>query len=285
VSDPTLGPLMRRRLRLLAVVTVALCSLSAGATANAADEFRFHGSGYGHGIGMSQWGAYGLAKQGWSYARILTHFYSGTRVVAPSTVPKHVRVGLASGRSTIHLGARNGPIFLWLDGPGTTPVAKIPGGKTWTVSAAPAVRKYAIRDDTGALVGGVRWGGPARPLFVTYEDTGSRVFVPEADEVWHNGFAYAYGFLEFDLVGCADRCHERLTIRLPFERYLRGLGEMPSSWPGAALRAQAVAARTFAMYKIRRHGIRESCDCHVLDGASDQVYVGWNKESSTDGDR
>jgi SpoIID/LytB domain protein len=192
-------------------------------------------------------------------------------------------VGLTSGRSTIHLGARNGPVRLWLDGPGATLVARIPGGRTWTVSTAPALRKYAIRDQTGALVG--RWGGPARPLFATFADTGARVFVPEADEVWHQGYAYAYGFLEFDLLRCADRCVERLTIDLPFERYLRGMGEMPSSWPAAALRAQAVAARTFATYKIRRYGLRTDCDCHLLDGAGDQVYVGWNKEIGPDGDR
>ena len=153
------------------------------------------------------------------------------------------------------------------------------------MSAAPPLRKYAIRDETGALVGGVRWGGPARPLFATFAGVGARVFVPEADEVWHEGYAYAYGFLEFDLLDCANRCVERLTIELPFEKYLRGIGEMPSSWPAGALRTQAVAARTFATYKIRRYGLRSDCDCHLLDGASDQVYVGWNKESGPDGDR
>jgi SpoIID/LytB domain protein len=276
---------MVRRARVLVTALVVVIALVGGATAQAADSFRFNGSGYGHGIGMSQWGAYGLAKQGWSYRRILTHFYSGTRVIGSSTVPKRLRVGLTAGRSTIHLGARNGPIRLWLDGPGATFVAKIPGGKTWTVSAAPAARRYAIRDASGALVGGTRWGGPTRPLFVTYADTGARVFVAEADEVWHQGYTYAYGFLEFDLLGCADRCVERLTIELPFERYLRGMGEMPSSWPAAALRAQAVAARTFATYKIRRYGLRSDCDCHLLDGAGDQVYVGWSKEIGADGDR
>ena len=79
--------------------------------------------------------------------------------------------------------------------------------------------------------------------------------------------------------GCADRCDERLTIELPFEMYLRGMGEMPSSWPGAALRSQVVAARTFATYKIRQYGLRSDCDCHLADGAGDQVYVGWSKES------
>lgn len=263
---------------------VLVAVLVGGSVVHAADSFRFHGSGYGHGIGMSQWGAYGLAQKGWSYRHILTHFYSRTRVIGSSTVPKKIRVGLTSGRSTIHLTARNGPVRLWLDGPGVTPVATIPGGKTWTVSAAPAFRKYSIRDHNGGLVGGVRWGGPARPLFANHA-AGDRVFVPEADEVWRQGFAYAYGFLEFDLLGCANRCVERLTLELPFERYLRGMGEMPSSWPGQALRAQAVAARTFATYKIRNYGLRSDCDCHVADGASDQVYVGWSKEVGVDGDR
>ncbi|MGH2679199.1 MAG: SpoIID/LytB domain-containing protein [Actinomycetota bacterium] len=276
---------MVRRARVLVTASVVVLALVGGATAQAADSFRFHGSGYGHGIGMSQWGAYGLANKGWSHRQILTHFYSRTRVVASSTLPKKVRVGLTSGRSTIHLGARHGPVRLWLDAPGGSLVAKIPEGKTWTVSAAPALRKYAIRNGAGALVGGVRWGGPARPLFATYAGAGSRVFVPEADEVWHDGYSYAYGFLEFDLVGCANRCVERLTVELPFERYLRGMGEMPSSWPAAALRSQAVAARTFATYKIRRYGLRNDCDCHLLDGASDQVYVGWNKEAGPGGDR
>jgi SpoIID/LytB domain protein len=276
---------MLRRVRLLLTAVVVVAVVVGGSVANAADTFRFHGSGYGHGIGMSQWGAYGLANKGWSYQHILTHFYSGTRVVHSSTLPRKIRVGLTSGRTKIHLGAKDGPVRLWLDGPGTTFVAKIPRGRTWTVSAARTSRTYAIRDQAGVLVGGVRWGGPARPLFATFSGTGARVFVPEADDVWHQGFTYAYGFLEFDLVSCGDRCVERLTIELPFERYLRGLGEMPSSWPAAALRAQAVGARTFATYKIRRYGLRSDCDCHLLDGAGDQVYVGWGKEAGTDGTR
>ena len=276
---------MLRRVRLLVTTIVVVAVVLGGSVANAADAFRFHGSGYCHGIGMSQWGAYGLANKGWSYQRILTHFYSRTTVVHSSTLPKKVRVGLTSGRSKIHLSARNGPVRLWLDRPGGRFVARIPGGQTWTVATAPTLRKYGIRDQTGALVGGVRWGGPARPLFATFSDTGSRVFVPEADDVWHQGFTYAYGFLEFDLLHCANRCAERLTIELPFEMYLRGLGEMPSSWPAAALRAQAVGARTFATYKIRHYGLRGDCDCHLADGAGDQVYVGWNKEAGVDGSR
>lgn len=36
--------------------------------------------GYGHGVGMSQYGANEYAKEGWDYASILTHYYSGTTI-------------------------------------------------------------------------------------------------------------------------------------------------------------------------------------------------------------
>ncbi len=38
----------------------------------------FAGRGYGHGVGLSQWGALEMAKQGKNYREILTHFYPGT---------------------------------------------------------------------------------------------------------------------------------------------------------------------------------------------------------------
>lgn len=38
------------------------------------------GNGFGHGIGMSQWGARGMAEQGHEHDKILTHFYNGTRI-------------------------------------------------------------------------------------------------------------------------------------------------------------------------------------------------------------
>lgn len=41
---------------------------------------RFDGRGWGHGLGMSQWGAYTLAKQGISYQQILGHYYRSTKL-------------------------------------------------------------------------------------------------------------------------------------------------------------------------------------------------------------
>ncbi len=36
--------------------------------------------GNGHGVGMSQWGAYDYALQGWTYSQILAHYYPGTQL-------------------------------------------------------------------------------------------------------------------------------------------------------------------------------------------------------------
>ena len=36
---------------------------------------RMSGRGYGHGVGMSQWGAYGMARQGKTSAEIITHYF------------------------------------------------------------------------------------------------------------------------------------------------------------------------------------------------------------------
>jgi len=44
--------------------------------------FTFTGTGYGHGVGMSQWGAYMLAKKRTDYKAILAHYYPGTQIVA-----------------------------------------------------------------------------------------------------------------------------------------------------------------------------------------------------------
>lgn len=44
------------------------------------DEVIFHGSGSGHGVGMCQWGAKGMAGEGFDYRGILRHYYPGTKV-------------------------------------------------------------------------------------------------------------------------------------------------------------------------------------------------------------
>lgn len=40
-------------------------------------DYTFNGRGYGHGVGMSQWGAYGMAMAGYDYEEILEHYFTG----------------------------------------------------------------------------------------------------------------------------------------------------------------------------------------------------------------
>ena len=42
------------------------------------NRYVFDGRGYGHGVGMSQWGAHGMAQAGRSYRDILAFYYNGT---------------------------------------------------------------------------------------------------------------------------------------------------------------------------------------------------------------
>jgi SpoIID/LytB domain protein len=66
------------------------------------------------------------------------------------------------------------------------------------------------------------------------------------------------------------------SVRLSDE-YLWGISEVPSSWPEAALQAQAIASRTYAMSKAGIY--RTACDCDLYGEISDQSFLGYAKET------
>lgn len=91
-----------------------------------------------------------------------------------------------------------------------------------------------------------------------------------------NGTLYYRGTLEFRTDSNVYMINE-----LPFETYLYGLGEVPSSWPGEALKAQAIAGRTYAAQNWNK---RLSLGYNLRDDTFDQNYVGYSKESENGGD-
>ena len=236
------------------------------------------GGGWGHGIGMSQYGAFGRAQRGDGSEKILEHYYSGSSVTKRDM--SKIRVGLLQTRSTIRLSPRK---FSEDGGLITFKEKGVPGritggrpGATFRVepSATGSIRIYK----NGNLVkkdGRRVFGSPARPIFVRYAKQGSMVHVEDKN------ISYAYGRLEigsYQSSSCSAGFCLRLIVKLSMQKYLYGLGEVPSSWPEAALRSQAIAGRTYAYEKIKRLGQRRfPCDCAVYDSVIDQAYIGDSK--------
>jgi len=66
-----------------------------------------------------------------------------------------------------------------------------------------------------------------------------------------------------------------LTVTLPFEDYLKGIAEVPPSWPRAALEAQAIAARSYALATTGWEGAEgEPLKTPICATTSCQVYRG-----------
>lgn len=87
-----------------------------------------------------------------------------------------------------------------------------------------------------------------------------------------------------------------ISNRLPLERYLLGLAEVPLTWPEEALKAQAVAARTYALYTLARPAAGAAADygfdicasvqCQVYSGADVVVPItGARWRAAVDGTR
>ena len=251
-------------------------------SARAARTVTITGGGWGHGIGMSQYGAYGRALNGKSAADILEHYYSGAEV-GSKKMPK-VRVGLLEGRNGVTLTSSpylggSGDVEWKLPGE-QEPLSSGGSSAHWRVepSSTGGMRLYKNdeqirRDGTGVF------GGPSDPLILLFEPHGSLIDV--ADKTYN----YAFGRLEFGTYG-TDGCESgfclRLVLSIEMQKYLYGLGEVPSSWPGGVLRSQAIAGRTYAYEKWTRSGShRYPCDCTVYDSTLDQAYAGDGKRTGS----
>src|SRR2546423_15513795 len=112
--------MIRKRILFVLTIAAAVAILPASAGQAATRTFNFFGSGFGHGVGMSQWGAYGLAVDGWSHKQILKHYYSGTTGAANPSAPSGIPGRLVDGVRAVHLTALDRPL-------GPTPRFPAPG--------------------------------------------------------------------------------------------------------------------------------------------------------------
>lgn len=86
--------------------------------------------------------------------------------------------------------------------------------------------------------------------------------------------------LELTLAGDGQRLVNELTI----DDYVAGVAEMPSRWHGEALKAQAVAARTYAWHLIEL-GTFDARGADICDTVDCQVFRGVAQEEDEFGDR
>ena len=262
------------RFKVLGVVAAVMVALLPMAPARAETTVKIKGGGWGHGIGMSQYGAYGRAKNGKSATQILEHYYSGANVSSVS-IGSDIRVGLTQGRSSIAVGSSGKLVFKV----GTSRISEGDGSTDWTLepSSTGGVRVFkngnrVRRDGKGVF------GGPSTPIKAIYERYGSNISISGKSTTYSRGKAL-FGTYSSDI--CSAGYCLRGLLSMPMQKYLYGLGEVPSSWPGAVLRSQAIAGRTYAYEKmLRSPGGRYPCDCHVYDSVVDQAYIGDAKEAS-----
>ena len=272
------------------LLPLAVTAAPAGAEGNAIATADFSGRGWGHGRGMSQYGAFGYARDfGWSTEQILAHYYGGTKAGQASTAggvtisPDAVRIRLIGldGEPGTLVGTGSGSSLLLA---GAEPLDPLP-------PEAKAVRMLRSGDHWN-----VDWaascGGPWKVLGAT---TGGTITVSRktgTDDLYTcnpDGTRRHYaGSIRATITDVGTRTINITTI----EEYLRGVvpNEMPPSWHANALAAQAVAARSYAMAGDTRHkdsaGVRyaDTCDttlCQVYKGRFTQASPTAAKVAST----
>jgi stage II sporulation protein D len=248
---------------LAAAAALAVWVLALGpapqARASEATLFNITGRGWGHGIGMSQYGAYGYARHGWGYKRILQHYYTGVRF--GTTRNRTVRVLLASGQTDARV--TSAAAFKVTDGITTRTIS---GGVlatvTWTGTA------YRVTAGSSSWV---------FPTAVTFKRGTSLLRLYNRNA---NGWPYDSDGARYRGSLRVVRSNSAFLIvnHVALEGYLRGVvpREMPSSWPQGALRSQAVAARSYAV-----RGIKDLGAYDLYCTAASQVYNGYDGEAAS----
>ena len=246
------------------------------------NEWIIVGSGWGHGVGLSQYGALGQALDGKSWQDILAHYYPGTNLTE-SPSDKQITVGLSQDKTAVFVRldklSEDAQLEVSIDGNavatlGSGTVIRVEsnsnaivssGGADGRAEARGSGKKVSFRISTGSGLINTNSGSPDT-------NAGSSLATP--------GHRYKYGILDVVYGGDNDGrpdLYTSISMRLADE-YLLGIGEMSSTWNKAALVAQVVASRSYGLGKLNS-GLRGNCGCHIYNNATDQVYVGYSKES------
>jgi stage II sporulation protein D len=234
------------------------------------------GHGFGHGHGMSQYGAQGAALQGVKYRHIVDFYYPHT---AWAQAHGRIRV-LISADTTSDLEVRPAPGLVVRDSRRQHSWTLPTGGRYYRWRLHPLPNGFTAVEYLSKS-GWHRWHIPdGRKTFKTDAEFHARgplrLLVPGGGDVV--GVPYR-GTLRLASPSSGSRARDTVNV-LSLDAYVKGVVpyEMPASWRQSALRAQAVAARTFAAWERSQN--RDS-DYQICDTTSCQVYGGLPAEQDS----
>jgi stage II sporulation protein D len=234
-----------RRTIALAAILAGLAVFAPGAAASVG--WVVQGHGFGHGVGMSQYGAYGYAKHGKGYRFILGHYYAGTTIGQLTGSPT-VRVLVNIDSGDVGFSGATGACGKQLDA-------------SLSYEAHRSGSSVTLRSSGG------------KPL----ADCGGTLRAAGAGRIAIAGVGTYRGALEA-VPTSSDAGSLNVVNALTVDQYVKGVipNESPASWPQAALRAQAVAARSYALsVQVNGNGF------DLYDDTSSQVYDGLSSEAAS----
>ena len=248
-------------------------------TAHAQDvpaTFSFQGSGYGHGVGLSQMGARYMALAGQSSEQIIKYYYKDVAIEQRDD-SKILRVNIGHLLTTAKIStATKGSQLQIIQGEAgnesVLPVISLADSISFSIIGSTISPRVTLGKTTQVLTRSrtftIRWAGTR---YLEGPDT--------LISVNHSGVTQKlrYGQIQVKAIKSPSGYRIAMTnsVRLADE-YLWGISEMPSFWPDAALEAQAIASRTYALSKAGIY--RSACDCDLYGSISDQTFLGYAKE-------
>ena len=265
---------------LVLAISVALILPAQSSAIDIPVSFQVQGAGYGHGVGMSQIGARAKALAGETATAIISYYYKDVSI-EPLDDTKILRVNIGHLLTSAKMATATQDATMQIfsgdigDAQDVAPLAVVPvkSSLNFTILGSTVLPSVVTGKKTVSIprnrIFTVRWSGTRYlsgvdgVISLSHTNTTKR---------------YRYGQMQFRAVKAATlgyRIEVTNSVRLSDE-YLWGISEVPSSWPEAALQAQAIASRTYAMSKAGIY--RTACDCDLYGEISDQSFLGYAKE-------
>ncbi|BBH16590.1 hypothetical protein Back2_08770 [Nocardioides baekrokdamisoli] len=264
--------MIRRRSRAvvaaLAAAVATLFSPSSAQAYTASQHMVISGHGWGHGHGMSQYGARGAAIKGLDYKQILGFYYPHTTWSTKTGLVRVLLAGITTNKVVAR--PRSSLTASWRGHTSVWNLGKVqPTADQWQIVPASGGRSVLMYHVAAgwktytAVVGELDFYALGNPISIgvpggwrSYRGTvGAVLPSPSAATRW-------------------------IVNTLQLDQYILGVipSEMPSSWQPEALKAQAVAARTYAAFEMATPA---SPEYDLFDDTRSQVYGGFTAEQAS----